>query len=281
MFRRNRVEAQPIAAAFVERRHARLLLLWGWTASWPGRRDGRLHARVMSRTGEPRARRSLIGVGGARPTTIGDDAVLRGAGADVSLWLIRNRYTYAERDRRELLAAEAAVARVRVRLSGLYSEHDTLVEAVSVQLKRLEEIGEKPDAQALTLRGPAETKTPEAFVAPRRQREHAGRYAAQQAVVESLRDRLVRCERQIAETETVLAAAFDAAVARSARLRAYHERRAAVYRRAHQRAWRRRIRRGSRPVPDWQWPLYTCDATLPAPAWTTGPCPWLGRTGTR
>ena len=244
---------EPLAPRFLLRKHLRPLVIVPIQCSWPGWRDGRLQARLLRREAAP------DGVPSLGPT----------------LWMARNRHTFAERDRLEYLEAESAVAGVRVRLARLTSEAAAAAATMSTAEGRRREIGEGPDAMELSHRDAAETRTSRDVVAMRRRREHASRLAAaDQTVAEALAS-LSRLECEIAQAQALLEAAFQAATTRSERLREYYERRAAVYRRGHQRGWQREVRRASRHVDDSAWPLYSVPSTLEPPAWTKAPCPWV------
>ena len=168
--------------------------------------------------------------------------------------------------------AQAAVADQRSALHRLYEAADRQAREVDRVRAARAAAPDQPTREELEARGPAEGLDPADVIAKRRRVEHAAHLAGLDAQVQAAASRAEQIAEQIAAIEGELVTVFEITVTRSARLRHYHERRAAVYRRWHRRAWHRRAR-GSSSVPEW--PLHDADATIPVPAWTTEPCPWV------
>ena len=185
-------------------------------------------------------------------------------------WLARNEETYAERDHREFLEAQAAVALRRSRLSVL----DIAIDTATAEEKRSRDnratLSEAPAADALARRGPAEGADSPAVIEMRRRAEHTRTLASADAAIAQARMGTGVLLEERAELITSLQAAFEAQVTRSERLRSFHSRRAMTY----LRGFRRVIIRNHPDPASLRLPV----ATIPAPEWTLGPCPWTPRT---
>lgn len=239
----------PLAAEILLRRPERALrygLARRLSDAWAGRRDGVVDLRALS------------------PSTGGtwlDEAV-----AASWRWLARNQATFTERDHREFLEAQAAVAGVRAHYSVLHTSLATAMEEWERLGEARSALPGEPSPEALTLRGPAEGADSPAVIAMRRRAEH--RRVLTQADAELMRAR-ARVEALREEQARVLAAlneVFEAQITRSERLRAFHQRRQEVYLRAFRRAVLRR-----HPEPS---SLRLPTPGIAAPAWTQQPCPW-------
>jgi len=239
------------------RRPVRALHYWipiprvfdAWAGGRDGRQDGRIAVAVASGgdNGD-----------GYRPSS--------------TLWLKRNGHTFAERDRREFLHAQAVVAGQRSSLHRLYEAADRQAGEVGRLRAQRDAQSEQPSEAELQVRGPAEGLDSPEVIAKRRRAVHAARLAGLDGQLQAATGQATQIAEQIAALEGELITVFEITVTRSHQLRFYHERRAAVYRRWHRRAWRRRTR-ANPAVADW--PIHETDDTIPAPAWTAGPCAWI------
>lgn len=245
----------PLDAKVVLRRPSVSLRYWfgrRWADASAGWRDGVVDLRGLTGPDE--------------------DGRLRAEAVASRKWLDHNEATYRERDSREYLEALAGVAGPRVRLGELAAAARAAeAEVERARAGRTALDGELTEEE-LQARGPAEGHANDAVVAMRRRNEHEYRRRVAGAVVDQTEARARAVTDEQARLVAVLEAAFEAAVTRSARLRAFHTRRAEVF----LRAWRRVVLR-RHPDPS-TLSLSQPSEEIPAPEWTTGPCPWI-RTG--
>jgi hypothetical protein len=197
-----------------------------------------------------------------------------GNGLASTLWLARNAHTFFERDRREFLHAQSVVADQRSALHRLYEAADRQASEVERLRAVRAAVAESPSSAELEARGPAEGIDSPEVIATRRRREHAARLGMLDGHIQAAAGRAEQLAEQIAGIEGELVTVFEITVTRSGQLRHFHERRAAVYRRWHRRAWRRHNQVNSTAS---DWPLHTCDQTIPSPPWASEPCPWIRR----
>lgn len=185
-----------------------------------------------------------------------------------SAWLSNNLHTFANRDRREYLVAEANVAERRAGLEQAIADIRQSQDAVRRAAERLRTLPEPTDEE-LHRRGPAEGPDSDDVVEARRRLEHGRRRAKLVAEVSSWTEQLAGHRRRFAALDAEVRTAFDNAVTRSSWIRELHERRAAVYRRGYLRALRRRF--PDNPVTTAH-PIMAY-RTIPVPEWTAV-CTW-------
>lgn len=219
-----------------------------WADAWAGRRDGRTDAALL-----------------------GDERVV-GAGATLcaAVWLARNEHTFAERDRREFLDAQAAAAPMMVRLRALIGAAERAEVAAAAARRSLAGMTTQPSADALAHRGPGEVHDTADAVAARRRAAHQRVVAAADAAAAAAEQRVVALLEQVAAVRADLESLFEITRTRSDRLRRHHERRASTFLRAHRRTVTRRLG-STHTLSD-----HVTDA-IRAPRWTDQPCPWTGR----
>ncbi|TDX03236.1 hypothetical protein EV647_1469 [Kribbella sp. VKM Ac-2566] len=217
-----------------------------WLDAWAGKRDGRIDLAMPA-------------------ADAADPATESGSG---SAWLSNNLHTFANRDRREYLVAEASVAERRACLEQAVVNIRESLDAVRRAGDRLRALPD-PTEEELCRRGPAEGPDSDDVVAARRRLEHMRKRVKLVAEVSSWTDRLAGYRRAFAELDAEVRTAFDNAAARSGWIRELHERRASVYRRGYLRALRRRF--PDSPVTSAH-PIMAY-RTIQAPAWTAA-CTW-------
>lgn len=247
----------PLDVARVLRRPESPLRYWvprRVVDAWAGRRDGRVDLLALSGAG-------VAGRGeGQGPVA------LRGSLSCSRMWLERNEATYSERDRREFLTVQAAVAELRTQLSVVESALVAAVEELGRARQARAMLPDEPPVELLASRGPAESRDSAAVVMMRRRDEHRRVLAAADALVAECETKVRGLADKVAQFNATLLAAFEMTVTRSQRLREFHTRRAQVYLRAYRRVI---IRRYGDPAT-----LTFPDAVIPVPDWTTSPCTW-------
>ena len=218
-----------------------------WADLLAGRRDGRADAAVLGDAQYEDAEAPLCG----------------------GAWLSRNTHTFAERDHREFLAAQAAAAALVGQLRILTAAASQA--RVQTETARAGRAGmpAEPSADDVASRGPGEVHDTAEAVAARRRAAHRRVLAQTDAAITAAEQQAHALAEQAELVRTDLDTLFQITRVRSERLRQYHQRRATTYRRAHRRAVNRRHRQATRlPAVD--------QATIPAAAWITQPNPWTG-----
>jgi hypothetical protein len=273
---RNKPPTDPLGHAHLVRRPERGHRYWllvricdALAGHRDGRQDGRVAVTARPSTG-PVAPNDLSTLTDA---TFGDWPTVPTLDVlPTTMWLRRNEHTFEERDQREFLGTQASLASARSRLQALAGDAAALEQELTRAKARRAVVADEPDADALRRHGAAERFDVPQTIEMRRRREHQARIAALDSEVAASESRLAGVRREMAAIEGLLLTAFDVVVTRSHRLRFFHERRAAVYRRWHRRAWRWATRRTAQHA---DWPIDPASDTIQAPAWTTRPCPWL------
>lgn len=242
--------SDPLDAVVLLRRPEKALrygLVRRMSDAWAGRRDGKVDILALHDAGTGSS--SL------------DDEI-----AASRRWLARNEATFAERDHREFLEAQAAVAGARTHLSGL----EASLQAAREEGRRLQEarvaLPDQPPAEVLTRRGPAEGHATPAVLEMRRRGEHARVLAAADGALAQAQAKTTALVQEHARVTAALNEVFEAQVTRSQRLRSFHTRRAEVYLRGFRRVI---LRRHTAPAS-----LRLPVPTIPVPEWTLHPCPW-------
>lgn len=157
------------------------------------------------------------------------------------------------------IAAEASELRdIRVRAAHHMRELDRLTAELAM-------LRERPTPTQVR-RGPAEQFATDEVVLARRTKAHLAPQQACEARIAELRGRLQADRDRGAHLEGVLEIAFDVLTARCAGIRDFHERPAETY--------RRRLTHTHRGGADIQ-AATMGTITIPAPAWATGPNPWI------
>lgn len=209
--------------------------------AWNGRRDGRIDA-----------------------SSVGDS---QDVPLCASVWLAHNRHLFYERDRREFLDAQAVATNTIIELRAAAAAADRAQAMASAARSQSTQLPAGPSGDELARRGPGEQCDSEATIAARRFTAHRRAQAraedAARSAEQAAQDAAARVEDLRADLESL----FQITRIRSDRLREHHQRRATTFLRAHRRTVLRRL--GAGRGDDCQE-----SETIPAPEWTTQPCPW-------
>ena len=213
-----------------------------WADKWAGHRDGKRDARLLAES-------EYVD----QPTC-------------ANLWLARNKHLFAERDRREYLAAQAQAAPMISRLQMLNQAVVGDKSAVRSAVVYHNSMPTQPPEEELKRRGPAERDDSEAIIEARRRSALTRQKATAEATLAAAVDQMRSTESEAALLQTELLTLFETTKLRSQRLREHHERRAAQYLRSRRRLLARRVDAAH---------LGEETEAIPVPDWTEQPCPWV------
>ena len=219
-----------------------------WADAWNGRRDGRSDVAALRRGEEvPRC---------------------------ATVWLAHNMHLFYERDRREFLDAQALAAPKIIALQAATAAAQRASLAAQAARTRCAEIPVEPSAAELARRGPGETADSAATIAARRAASSRRTRAVVETAAEVAEQKATVLDEQVDRLSAELESLFQIVLIRSERLREHHQRRATTFLRAHRRTVTKRL--GER-----QGQFRGESETIPAPTWTTQPCPWTTSTAPR
>lgn len=214
-----------------------------WADMWAGLRDGRCDGKALA-------------------DLDADTAPLCAA-----VWLAGNQHLFADRDRREFLAAQTAAAPMITRLQVAIAAAAQSAAAAQQARSLRAGLSTGPAANELARRGPGEATATDSAIAARRRAAHKRTLAAADAAATRAEEQARGLAEQAEAIRVELDSLFQITRTRSDQLREHHQRRATTFLRTYRRTVSNRL--GHTPSG-----TSVLSEIIPAPQWTTQPCPW-------